>query len=159
MPVRCRVPRRQWRNPAMQYESSLPALNRRGFLGLTAAGVATTLLPGCAAQSAAPQGGQPRPGGRLRAAFSGGGAAEVLDPHLTNLYAEIARAKALYDKLADYGSDMSPQPRLAQRWESSVDLQTWRITLRQAAFHDGRPVRARDVLASFARIVEPGSTR
>jgi peptide/nickel transport system substrate-binding protein len=143
----------------MQYESSLPALNRRGFLGLTAAGVATTLLPGCAAQSAAPQGGQPRPGGRLRAAFSGGGAAEVLDPHLTNLYAEIARAKALYDKLADYGSDMSPQPRLAQRWESSADLQTWRITLRQAAFHDGRPVRARDVLASFARIVEPGSTR
>lgn len=83
----------------------------------------------------------------------------MLDPHQTNLYVEIARAKALYDKLADYGSDMSPQPRLAERWEPSADLQTWRISLRQAAFHNGRPVRPADVLASFARIVEPDSTR
>ncbi|GAA2346271.1 hypothetical protein GCM10009854_23990 [Saccharopolyspora halophila] len=91
----------------------------------------------------------------MRAAFSGGGSAETLDPHETDLYIEIARAKALFDKLADYGSDMSPQPRPAERWESSTDLRTWRITLRQANFHDGRPVRAADVLASYARITEP----
>ncbi|MFR9729586.1 ABC transporter substrate-binding protein [Saccharopolyspora sp. MS10] len=91
--------------------------------------------------------------------FPGGGADEVLDPHTTDLYAEVARAKAMFDKLAEYGSDMSPQPRLAERWESSADLLTWRVPLRQASFHDGRPVRAADVLTSYARIVRPDSTR
>jgi peptide/nickel transport system substrate-binding protein len=130
-------------------------LNRRGFLGLTAGAV---LLTGCAPGGGSTV-GAPKPGGRLRAAFSGGGAAEVLDPHETDLYIEIARAKALYDKLADYGSDMSPQPRLAERWEPSADLLTWRITLRRTNFHDGRPLRAADVLASYARITEPGGSR
>ncbi len=130
-------------------------LNRRGFLGLTAGAV---LLSGCA-PGGGTTAGAPKPGGRLRAAFSGGGAAEVLDPHETDLYIEIARAKALYDKLADYGSDMSPQPRLAERWEPSADLLTWRITLRRTNFHDGRPLRAADVLASYARITEPGGSR
>ncbi|GAA2363216.1 ABC transporter substrate-binding protein [Saccharopolyspora halophila] len=135
-------------------------LDRRRFLGLAAAGAVSTgsLLAGCA-PGGAPGAGAPKPGGRLRAAFSGGGAAEVLDPHETSLYIEIARSKALFDKLADYGNDMSPQPRLAERWEPSADLRTWRITLRQATFHDGRPVRAADVLASYARITEPGGSR
>ncbi|GAA0530761.1 ABC transporter substrate-binding protein [Saccharopolyspora subtropica] len=134
------------------------AVDRRGFLGLTAAAGAAAVLSGCTGGSAGDAAGRPRTGGRLRAAFSGGGAAEVLDPHETDLYAEIARAKAVFDKLADYGSDMSPQPRLAERWEAAPDLRTWRITLRQAAFHDGRPVRARDVLYSYARITAPRST-
>src|SRR5688572_29609249 len=143
----------------MSHQPSSSALSRRRFLALTTAGTAAIWLPGCADETAAPTGGQPRSGGRLRAAFSGGGAAEVLDPHQTNLYVEIARAKALFDKLAEYGSDMSPQPRLAERWEPSPNLKTWRITLRKASFHNGQPVRPADVLASFARIVEPGSTR
>lgn len=133
-------------------------LSRRGFLGLTATAATAAALPGCARGGGA-DAGRPRPGGRLRAAFAGGGAEEVLDPHTTDLYAEIARAKALFDKLADYGSDMSPRPRLAERWEPDRELTTWRITLRQAAFHDGRPVRADDVLFSYARILEPGSSR
>lgn len=139
-------------------DAAVHRVDRRGFLGLTAA-TAATVLSGCAGGAATSEAGPPRPGGRLRAAFSGGGADEVLDPHATDLYAEIARAKSLFDKLADFGSDMSPQPRLAERWEPSADLMTWRITLRQATFHDGRPVRADDVLASYARILEPGSSR
>ncbi|WP_406691486.1 ABC transporter substrate-binding protein [Saccharopolyspora sp. ID03-671] len=135
-------------------------LDRRRFLGLTAAGAVTAgaVLAGCA-PAGAPQVGAPKPGGRLRAAFAGGGSAEVLDPHDCDLYVEIARAKALFDKLADSGNDMSPQPRLAERWEPSADLMTWRVTLRQANFHDGRPVRAADVLYSYARITDPGSKR
>jgi peptide/nickel transport system substrate-binding protein len=132
-------------------------LSRRGFLAATTGIGAGALLVACGAPSAGGAAGAPLTGGTLRAAFAGGGAKEVLDPHLTNLYAEIARAKALYDKLADYGNDMSPEPRLAQSWESAPDQRTWRISLRQAAFHDGRPVRAADVLASYARILAPGS--
>ena len=136
------------------------SLSRRGLLGLASAGAAAVALPGCAGSSGtSPVVGQPRSGGRLRAVFSGRGATEVLDPHQTNLYVEIARSKALFDKLADYGSDMSPQPRLAQSWEPSADLRTWRITVREASFHDGRPVQPADVLESFARIAASFRTR
>lgn len=128
------------------------SLNRRGFLGLTT-GLTVGALAGCG--SGAAPASAPRTGGRLRAAFAGGGAKEVLDPHLANLFVEAARSKALYDKLADLGNDVSPQPRLAEKWEPSADLARWRITVRQAEFHDGRPVRAQDVLASYARILDP----
>ncbi|MGW0889969.1 ABC transporter substrate-binding protein [Saccharopolyspora sp. NPDC002578] len=141
------------------YSSDRSPVTRRGFLGLTAAAALAAGVSGCATGNSGSSAGAPRPGGRLRAVFPGGGADEVLDPHTTDLYAEVARAKALFDKLADYGSDMSPQPRLAERWESSADLLTWRVPLRQAAFHDGKPLRADDVLSSYARILRPDSTR
>ncbi|MDX3540311.1 ABC transporter substrate-binding protein [Streptomyces sp. MB09-01] len=100
----------------------------------------------------------PRPGGRLRAAFAGGGPGETLDPHAANLFVDAARAKALFDKLADFGADLAPVPRLAARWEPNQTLDTWRITLRRAAFHDGRPVTAEDVLYSYRRIADPKGT-
>ncbi|GAB2811723.1 ABC transporter substrate-binding protein [Lentzea nigeriaca] len=128
-------------------------LNRRGFLGLTT-GLTVVTLAGCGSGATSAT-STPRAGGRLRAAFAGGGAKEVLDPHLANLFVEAARSKALFDKLADLGDDVSPQPRLAEKWEPNADLTRWRITLRQAKFHDGRPVRAQDVLASYARILDP----
>ncbi|EWC60536.1 putative peptide ABC transporter peptide-binding protein,putative [Actinokineospora spheciospongiae] len=131
-------------------------IDRRLFLGLTA-GASLAALTGCGSSDAGPGGaaGEPRRGGRLRAAFAGGGAKEVLDPHLANLFVEAARSKALYDKLADLGDDAAPVPRLAERWEPSADLTRWRITLRKAVFHDGKPVRPQDVLASYARIMDP----
>ncbi|MFE9747345.1 ABC transporter substrate-binding protein [Saccharothrix saharensis] len=129
-------------------------LNRRGFLGLTA-GLSIAALTGCGTQTPTSAASAPRDGGRLRAAFAGGGAKEVLDPHLANLFVEAARSKALYDKLADLGPDVAAQPRLAEKWEPDATLTRWRITLRQAVFHDGRPVRAEDVLASYARILDP----
>ncbi|NUT97649.1 MAG: ABC transporter substrate-binding protein [Saccharothrix sp.] len=123
---------------------------RRHFLGL----LSLAALSGCATP-AAPQAAAPRNGGRLRAAFAGGGAKEVLDPHLANLFVEAARAKAVFDKLADLGPDVSAQPRLAEKWEPDTTLTKWRITLRDTKFHNGQPVRAEDVLASYARILDP----
>ncbi len=145
----------------MTSSASHHALSRRKFLevgaGISGLAVAGTSLAGCGTDSGtAPAGaGTPRPGGRLRAAFAGGGAQETLDPHEANLFVEVARAKALFDKLADYGPDLSIVPRLAERWETDASLTRWRITLRPAAFHDGRPVRAADVLHSYARILDP----
>jgi peptide/nickel transport system substrate-binding protein len=132
-------------------------LTRRGFLGLTA-GLSVVTLTGCATDAPSLAAAGPRDGGRLRAAFAGGGAKEVLDPHLANLFVEAARSKAMFDKLADLGQDVSAQPRLAESWEPSADLLRWRITLRQAVFHNGKPVRAQDVLASYARILDPQRT-
>jgi peptide/nickel transport system substrate-binding protein len=130
-------------------------MNRRGFLSL---GVSAALLAACGTGAAGNKSATPKAGGRLRAAFAGGGAKEVVDPHLANLFVEAARAKALYDKLADLGADVSARPRLAEKWEPSADLTRWRITLREATFHNGRPVRAQDVLFSYARIADPART-
>ncbi|MFI1413478.1 ABC transporter substrate-binding protein [Streptomyces sp. NPDC020707] len=140
-----------------------PGLRRRGFL-TAASGVGALALVGCggpddsgAGSGAAGKGGEgkPRRGGRLRAAFAGGGASETLDPHLANLFADVARAKALFDKLADYGDDLSARPRLASGWEPNAGLDRWKVTLRKADFHDGRPVTAQDVLFSYRRIADP----
>ncbi|GAB2325679.1 ABC transporter substrate-binding protein [Streptomyces griseoincarnatus] len=139
----------------------LPGLRRRGFLAVAggAAGLGALALAGCAdtgpAAETAKGGGKPRRGGRLRAAFAGGGASETLDPHLSNLFADVARAKALFDKLADYGPDLSAQPRLATKWEPNAGLDRWKVTLREAVFHNGKPVTAKDVLYSYRRIADP----
>ncbi|MFC8348470.1 ABC transporter substrate-binding protein [Streptomyces sp. NPDC057280] len=137
------------------YDERHFALRRRGFLAAASLG-ALALTTGCGTSDGAPASdGAPQRGGRLRAAFAGGGASETLDPHLANLFADVARAKALYDKLADYGADLSAQPRLATQWESNKALDRWQVTLREATFHDGKPVTAEDVLYSYRRIADP----
>ncbi|ANS68709.1 peptide ABC transporter peptide-binding protein,putative [Streptomyces lincolnensis] len=138
-----------------------PGLRRRGFLAATTGAAALTLV-GCGGgtddKADSGDGDTPKRGGRLRAAFAGGGASETLDPHLANLFADVARAKALYDKLADYGDDLSAEPRLATKWEADKTLARWQVTLREATFHDGRPVTAEDVLYSYRRIADPKQT-
>ncbi|MFI8090778.1 ABC transporter substrate-binding protein [Streptomyces sp. NPDC086080] len=136
------------------------SLRRRGFLAVTAAtSLGALSLAGCGGPGEGANDdegdGAPKRGGRLRAAFAGGGAGETLDPHLSNLFADAARAKALFDKLADYGPDLSARPRLARTWEANAALDRWRVTVREATFHDGRPVTAEDVLHSYRRIADP----
>ncbi|MBT2468837.1 ABC transporter substrate-binding protein [Streptomyces sp. ISL-66] len=138
-------------------------LARRGFI-IAGSATAMALTAGCGSGgSAEPDAknaaaGPAKQGGRLRAAFAGGGANETLDPHQANLFVDAARAKALFDKLADFGADLAPVARLAERWEPNEALDTWRITLREAAFHNGEPVTAEDVLHSYARIADPKGT-
>ncbi|MGW2466959.1 ABC transporter substrate-binding protein [Streptomyces bauhiniae] len=140
------------------HDDRFPGLRRRGFLAASgAASLGALALNGCAGpeRSRTADDGRTRRGGRLRAAFAGGGASETLDPHLANLFADAARAKALFDKLADYGADLSAQPRLAEKWEPNRTLDRWQVTLRKATFHDGTPVTAKDVLHSYRRIADP----
>ncbi|WP_026360607.1 ABC transporter substrate-binding protein [Amycolatopsis nigrescens] len=133
------------------------ALTRRGFLGL--AGTAgAVLLTGCGAGDAGSAAEQPRRGGRFRALFAGGGVKETMDPHLQNIYVDQARHKAVFDKLTELGPDLAAVPRLATHWESNVDATVWRFGLREALFHDGRPLTSEDVLASLARILDPAAT-
>ncbi|MEU7314305.1 ABC transporter substrate-binding protein [Streptomyces sp. NPDC007083] len=146
-------------SPLIPSPDRFPGLRRRGFLAATgAASLGALALTGCGGGShggGSEGDGTPKRGGRLRAAFAGRGASETLDPHLSSLFADVARAKALFDKLADYGADLSAQPRLAEKWEANKALDRWQVTLRKATFHDGRPVTAQDVLYSYRRIADP----
>ncbi|MGW1345796.1 ABC transporter substrate-binding protein [Kribbella sp. NPDC002412] len=127
-------------------------LNRRAFLGV-AGGLGLAALTGCGSDGQAAA--QPTQGGRLRAVYAGGGAKEVLDPHVQSLFVDIARHKAMYDKLVELGPDLKPVPRLAEKWESDKQATTWRFTLRDATFHDGNKLTSEDVLYNLARIADP----
>lgn len=94
-------------------------------------------------------------GDRFRAAFTSGGSQETLDPHVAPNFVDQARAKALYDTLGTYADDMSVRERLAESWESDASGTRWHIRLREARFHDGKPVTAEDVLYSYRRAGDP----
>ncbi|MER9546168.1 ABC transporter substrate-binding protein [Mesorhizobium sp. M0437] len=50
------------------------------------------------------------------------------------------------------------QPKLALSWEADETASRWTFKLRQGVkFHDGRAVTAKDVVASFERLVDPAS--
>lgn len=117
-----------------------------GGLALAASG----LLAGCGGDSG--DGGK---SDRFRAAFTAGGSQETLDPHVAPNFVDQARAKALYDTLGTYTDDMSVRARLAESWESDTSGTRWRIRLREAEFHNGKPVTARDVLYSYRRAADP----
>ncbi|RCG13882.1 ABC transporter substrate-binding protein [Streptomyces reniochalinae] len=111
---------------------------------------ASALLAGCGADG--------KDGGgddRFRAAFTAGGSQETLDPHVAPNFVDQVRAKTLYDTLGTYADDMSVRKRLAESWESDPSGTRWRIRVRKAEFHDGKPVTAKDVLYSYRRAADP----
>lgn len=80
-----------------------------------------------------------------------------LDPHGPNAIdlATTTASKHLYDTLVVRTAD-GVGPGLARAWENP-DPYTWRFYLREdARFHDGSPVTAQDVKASFERIRQLG---
>ncbi|MEV3992663.1 ABC transporter substrate-binding protein [Streptomyces sp. NPDC049837] len=138
--------------------------NRREFLALAgAAGTAGALaLTGCGSGAgsgtAADGKAAPKRGGQFRALFTGGGELETIDPHAEALAIDMARTKALFDRLVDLDANMAPVPRLAEKWEANADATVWRFTLREALFHDGKKLTPEDVLFSFGRILDPKAT-
>ncbi|RYJ00425.1 MAG: ABC transporter substrate-binding protein, partial [Actinomycetales bacterium] len=63
-----------------------------------------------------------------------------------------------YDYLIGYSmEDMSPQPAIAESWETSDDGLTWTFDLRDdVVFSDGEPLTADDVVHTFERIMDGG---
>jgi peptide/nickel transport system substrate-binding protein len=80
-----------------------------------------------------------------------------LDP-ATALSGPIALiARQVFDTLVRYRAGTTDiEPSLATRWTISADGLTWTFTLREdVTFQDGAPLAARDVLASFQRLMVP----
>ena len=62
-------------------------------------------------------------------------------------------ARQVFETLVTYASNSTDvQPSLATRWNVSRDGLTWSFTLRDGVrFHDGTPMTATGVAASFTR--------
>jgi peptide/nickel transport system substrate-binding protein/oligopeptide transport system substrate-binding protein len=64
----------------------------------------------------------------------------------------------LFDNLVQLDPDGALRPGLARRWEADSAGRRYTFHLRRGAtFHDGRPIGAREVRASFLRALAPGT--
>src|SRR5689334_7114238 len=75
-----------------------------------------------------------------------------LDPIWTTQYVVRNGSLLIWDMLYGVNDKLEPQPQMVAGHEASADFRTWTFTLRPGLkFHDGEPVRAKDVVASINR--------
>lgn len=87
----------------------------------------------------------------LRYALSG--SPDTLDPHKTDGTLTFQVLKSIYDTLVEPDRTGQIVPALAESWTVSEDGRDWTFRLRRGVtFHDGSPLRSRDVEASLRRI-------
>jgi oligopeptide transport system substrate-binding protein len=85
-----------------------------------------------------------------------------LDPaQIADIYA-VAVANQIFDGLVEFDVHLNILPALAQSWSASRDGLVWTFNLRKGVqFHNGREMKADDVVYSFSRFIDPavGSRR
>lgn len=82
------------------------------------------------------------------------GGAVSLDPHTQDEFVTINILANIYEGLVGVDPNLKVVPMLARGYDNPHD-NTWRFHLRpEARFHDGRPVRAEDVVYSLKRAKE-----
>ncbi|MCP4627920.1 MAG: hypothetical protein GY850_31045 [bacterium] len=87
--------------------------------------------------------------------FALAGNPDTLDPHKTSGTLTFQTIKSVYDTLAEPDESGKLVPALAERWEVSGDALAWTFYLRQdVVFHNGDKLTARDVKATFDRIMD-----
>jgi peptide/nickel transport system substrate-binding protein len=97
-----------------------------------------------------------RHGGTLRVGVAGGGADDSIDAHVLATVPDISRAFQLYEPLAGRDTNSDFQLVLAESIEPDEKALNWTVRLREGiTFHNGKPVRADDVLFSLRRIIDP----
>jgi peptide/nickel transport system substrate-binding protein len=75
-----------------------------------------------------------------------------LDPIWTTQYVVRNGALLIWDMLYGVNDKLEPQPQMVESHEVSADFKTWTFKLRAGLkFHDGEPVRSKDVVASISR--------
>lgn len=93
--------------------------------------------------AAAPAAGTPKPGGTLKIPVT----ADVNPWPPIGLIQNLMVNKSIFNGLVRYSAtDWTPQPDLAEKWESSKDGLTWTFYLRKGVtWHDGKPFTGDDV--------------
>jgi peptide/nickel transport system substrate-binding protein len=78
--------------------------------------------------------------------------ASSLDPHWTQLSADLQVQEHIFEHLVDLDSNSQPVPGLAVSW-APIDDTTWEFKLREGVtWHDGEAFNADDVIFSFDRL-------
>ncbi len=78
-----------------------------------------------------------------------------LDPHIITAFSSFQLVNGtMYEGLTNVSKDLRVVPSLAKSWTVSPDGKTYTFTLVSGAtFHDGKPMEAADVVASYNRVL------
>ncbi len=91
-------------------------------------------------------------------AYVSGAEPETLDPALLTGALEGRLADAIFEGLTTYHPrDLTPEPGMALRWETSPDGLTYTFHLRRARWSNGDPVTARDFVYTWRRALAPAT--
>ncbi len=110
-----------------------------------------TLLLALAACGRAPEGAGPEP---LRFGLSS--APIDLDPRFATDAASVRINRLLYQRLVDFDESYRPTPALA-RWRRLGPRHYRFELLGEPRFHDGRPLAAADVVATYESVLDPAT--
>jgi len=131
---------------------------RRDVLALLAAGgMQAGVAGGLATAAMAVQAQTPKKGGRLRVAGATAAATDTLDPAKQSNQTDYSRCNMLYNGLTSLDGSLTPQPALAESWQTR-DAKTWVFKLRPGvSFHDGKALSPADVVFSISRHKDPAT--
>ena len=87
-----------------------------------------------------------------------GNEADSFNPFLGIEASSFEMWALMYDQMITYSDkDMSPQPGLAESWETSDDGLTWTFDIRtDVTWSDGEPLTADDIAYTYNRILDGG---
>lgn len=78
-----------------------------------------------------------------------------LDPAKATDLETMWAVDQLYEGLLELDASLQVVPALAEKWSVSADGVRYAFRLRPVTFHNGEPLRAQDVAASFSRLLDP----
>ncbi len=101
----------------------------------------------------------PKKGGSVRMAAELHGPDDQLDPTRFTSTIDYARGRATYSSLVQHANDLTPQPELAETFESNADATEWTFKIRKGVeWHDGKKLTTDDILYSMNRHLGENST-
>jgi peptide/nickel transport system substrate-binding protein len=131
---------------------------RRDMLAmLMAGGMQATLAGGLAATALSAHAQTPKRGGKIRVAGATAAATDTLDPAKQSNSTDYSRGNMLYNGLTSLDGSLTPQPALAESFNTK-DAKTWVFALRKGvSFHDGKALTPADVVYSISRHKDPAT--
>jgi len=126
--------------------------SRRDVLAmLMAGGMQATLAGGLSTLALSAHAATPKRGGRIRVAGATAAITDTLDPAKMSNQTDYSRGTMVYNGLTSLDGSLTPQPSLAESFDTK-DAKVWVFKLRKdVKFHDGKPLTPADVVFSVMR--------
>lgn len=118
---------------------------------LMAGGMQASLAGGLSTLALSAHAATPKKGGRVRVAGATAAITDTLDPSKMSNQTDYCRGTMLYNGLTWLDGSLTPQPALAESFDTK-DAKVWVFKLRKdVKFHDGKPLTPADVVFSVMR--------